>query len=310
VNKHTKRCYDFVLEDDLLVFRPKDPVKMPMEVFRRKYAEEQKRKWLELCDDVASSSCDAVILTTTADVEAVVENEVSAVATDVEVKKKSFAEVVVGNKVYSVTSTPTVAENKTKFSVREVKDAERAVELHRKSGYQAVANLKDMLINGAIINCPVTTTDFKVAGEIFGKRSIPSVKGKMHAAKPPISITEWGSMSQRRDAKLHVDIMFYDDVATLCAVMDPIDLSLVKHLPDRKAVTIKKALESMIATCKARNFHVVEIEYDPEKALMNAVKNIPGVKHTECTVGGHVVKTERLTEQLKECIRSVVAGLP
>jgi hypothetical protein len=35
--------------------------------------------------------------------------------------------------------------------------------------------------------------------------------------------------------------------------------------------------------------------------------NIPGVKHSECTVGGHVVKTERLTEQLKEGARSVIA---
>jgi hypothetical protein len=48
-------------------------------------------------------------------------------------------------KVCHVSSTPTVSENKQKFSAREIKDADRAVDLHRKSGYQAVGNLKEML---------------------------------------------------------------------------------------------------------------------------------------------------------------------
>jgi hypothetical protein len=50
----------------------------------------------------------------------------------------------------------------------------------------------------------------------------------------------------------------------------------------------------MIATCKVCNFIVTEIEADPEKSITNAVMNIADVKLCESTVGGHVVKAERL----------------
>jgi hypothetical protein len=132
----------------------------------------------------------------------------------------------------------------------------------------------------------------------------------MHADKPAIVKAEWSPPSQRRDVKMHVDIMFIDGVSTLCAIVEPIEVSLVKHLPDRRAATVKRSLLAMIATCKARNFIVTEVECDPEKSILNAVANIEGVKLCESSVGSHVVKAERLIEQLKEGVRSVMAGLP
>jgi hypothetical protein len=62
----------------------------------------------------------------------------------------------------------------------------------------------------------------------------------MHATKPPVVKAEWSQPNQRRDVKMHVDIMFIEGVATLCAFIEPIGMSLVKHLEDRKAATIKK----------------------------------------------------------------------
>lgn len=61
VNKHTKTCHDFVLEDDVLVYRPRNPIRMAKEVLRRRYADEQKRKWDKLCDEDTGSACNEVV---------------------------------------------------------------------------------------------------------------------------------------------------------------------------------------------------------------------------------------------------------
>jgi hypothetical protein len=111
---------------------------------------------------------------------------------------------------------------------------------------------------GQIKNCPVTSTDIKIAEIIFGP-NIMCLKGKttrskttqahLEPIKIPISISE-----KYRDVTLAADIMFVRGFKFLVTVSEHIVFGTAGFLPDAKIVTIATSFERVCNLYKTRGF--------------------------------------------------------
>jgi hypothetical protein len=71
----------------------------------------------------------------------------------------------------------TVANNKAKYTRREIEGADEARALYRKLGHPSESEFEKILDNNFVRNCPVTSDDTKRALEIYGP-DVATLKGK------------------------------------------------------------------------------------------------------------------------------------
>ncbi len=86
-------------------------------------------------------------------------------------------EVAMPFKAIEVPTVETTKANEMMFSKRQVRDAQVAKELMRRLGYASVKDEALLVNSGAILNCPVTTTNVYRAVKIYGS-DVASLKGK------------------------------------------------------------------------------------------------------------------------------------
>jgi hypothetical protein len=110
--------------------------------------------------------------------------------------------------------------------------------------------------------------------------------------------------------------MFIDQVSTLVAVAYPLDLTLAVTLDrtpsgkaNKNADSVKKALDIIIATLKARNFVVSAIYSDGEGAIakLKPCLNQLGIEVDVSGAGGHVSRIERRLRVIKERVTLLAA---
>ena len=208
----------------------------------------------------------------------------------------------------------TVSDNMKLYTKREVASARSARQLLARMGYPSVEEAISMLRDGSDFN--VTEYDFRVADTIWGK-DIASIKGKTTKQKsqPPL-LTLTPAVVQQQQI-LSIDIMFVEQVALLVAVSHPLDLTLGVILentdvgkPSRCAESIKKCLDTIIATLRSRNFIVSLIMSDGEGAVGKLVPYLErlSIEVNISGAGGHVARIERRIRMIKERIRSHICG--
>ena len=208
----------------------------------------------------------------------------------------------------------TVSDNLKLYTKREVASARSARELLARMGYPSVEEAISMLRDGNDFS--VTEYDFRVADTIWGK-DIASIKGKTTKRKSqPAMLTLTPTVVQQQQI-LSIDIMFVEQVALLVAVSHPLDLTLGVILenadigkPSRCAESVKKCLDTIVATLRSRNFIISLIMSDGEGAIG---KLIPYLERLSIEVnisgaGGHVARIERRIRMIKERIRSHICG--
>lgn len=211
-------------------------------------------------------------------------------------------------KSLNIFTTSTVAQNESMFNSREVNSAKKARDLHRNAGYCSIDTLVDMINHGAILNNPVSKNDLRNSVAIYGT-SVPMLKGKTVRSKIP-SVPDTFTRMIRRDAKLHMDIMWILGQPFIVALCVPIQVALSKPLQNRESGSIRRAVESMIHSLQAYGVEVVEVEHDPESGFSAAMEQMRGIIPNVTPVQGHDPMVERLIRQLKEIARSVIHGLP
>jgi hypothetical protein len=158
-----------------------------------------------------------------------------------------------------------------RYTKREVLGARKARDLLARLGYPSVDNAIAMLRDGTGFD--VTAYDFQVADAIWGP-DIASLKGKQTKAKSIVPDTTLGVPIVQQQQTSVVDIMFIDQVSTLVAVAYPLDLTLgvtldrtISGKASRAAESVKKALEIILSTLRARNFMTSVIYSDGEGAI-------------------------------------------
>ena len=208
----------------------------------------------------------------------------------------------------------TVAENMVRYTKREVLGARKARDLLARLGYPSVQNAIAMLRDGTGFD--VTAYDFQVADAIWGP-DIASLKGKQTKAKSMVPDTTLGVPIVQQQQTLVVDIMFIDQVSTLVAVAYPLDLTLgvtldrtISGKASRAAESVKKAIEIILSTLRARNFTTSVIYSDGEGAIakLKSQLNQLGIEVDISGAGGHVSRIERRLRVLKERVRAHLEG--
>jgi len=210
-------------------------------------------------------------------------------------------------------AVPTIAQNASHLTKREIEDAQRARLMTKRLGYASDKDFALMISSGALVNSPITVQDIHRAEFLFGKE-IPSLKGKSTARTPlPVKGDFVPKMTQKTQI-LHTDVMHIQGACFLISVLEPLGLTFTTHLTGGPIdnTLIFAALKTHLDTAKSENFEVSTIRADGAKALGVALESLTALGYTSdlCGPGQHIPIVERKLRQVKERVRAIMAGLP
>ena len=204
----------------------------------------------------------------------------------------------------------TVAENLRRYSVREVKQMEKAAQLARRLGH-ATSKAVIGIINSGVMNCPVSATDVRNNDAAKGV----SVAGLLGKTAKKGSISPGYVLAPRVTQVqqiLNVDVIFIKKIAFLLGVFTPLGLGLVHFLRDRSESQVATALRLMLAKAASRSFDVIELRCDGEGAIgaLTSALQASGITVSIAGPGQHVAVVERMARTLKNRYRCHELALP
>jgi hypothetical protein len=128
----------------------------------------------------------------------------------------------------------TVAGNKSNYTKRQLKGAEKARELYAAVGYPSSRDFRYAVQMKQIADCPITTEDIDVAQAVWGK-SIAALKGKTTRRKPKPVVSSLIQVP-RELLKLHrkvflaIDIFFVNGIAFFASISRKLCYTATLHL--------------------------------------------------------------------------------
>ena len=145
-------------------------------------------------------------------------------------------------------------------------------------GFPTVENLKHILKQRLIRNCPIAVEDVNIAEQIYGS-DISSMKGKKTRPKAKLVRNDHVKIppeikETHDNLTLHIDIMFVNNLLMLTSIDDPIRYRAPVPLNTRTASDIYKALDVILCGRNDADFTVKEVRCDREfRSIMDAVKD-------------------------------------
>ena len=197
-----------------------------------------------------------------------------------------------------------VAGNEAKYTSAERERAKEAVDLVRKIGFYSPSTVLDMMRHGGIAGCPLSSHDINIYGKSRGYHA-----GKMKQRTAQQLRVEQVPPLTTKEQVMHCDIMFVGKIIVFVASVQPLDLAFTYVIEDRSTKEVARAIRGTITTLQMRDCHVHTIVHDPERGIASCRNMLPGVIFEASTVQGHVIFAERLIQELKECMRSVIHSL-
>jgi hypothetical protein len=202
--------------------------------------------------------------------------------------------------------TVTVASQAAKYTAAERKRAKEAINLIRTSGFYSPNTLMDMLENGGIANCPLTRSDLERGIDIEG-RPTGYWQGKLHDKKSGQLILEKVLPPLTKKHQIaHCDIMHIGQKKYFVAVINPMNLAVADAIENTSVKSLQKSIEKMVNLLAKRGLLIHSIIHDPERGFGKVSANFPNINFQPTDVDGHVVIAERLIEEIKEIMRSVI----
>lgn len=215
-----------------------------------------------------------------------------------------------GEDVLATPSFVTVEENMRRYGKRDVSAAAAARELQRKLGYPP-SDVAVKVLRRGVHNSAVTAQDVRMADAIFGA-DVNAMKGNTRKmASVPAKVVLAPRVTQRQQS-LSIDVVFIKDQVFLLGVLNPLNLTMGVHIPDRSSSSISTAVDSLLAAAKARDFDVQVIRTDGEGGVLRGKVSLErsGVKLDVAGPGQHVSIVERKIRHLKEKVRTYEHSLP
>ena len=192
----------------------------------------------------------------------------------------------------------TVRENRRGFNQREYERAVQARKLMHTVGAPTTSNLKSMLRQNIIMNCPVTTKDVDNAEKIFGK-DVSSLKGKSTRPRPTTVIDNYVDipreiMENNANLELCMDIMFINEIPFLTTIDRQIKFRSLVPMESRSSVESFKRIDMILRHYNTAGFTIQKIYCDGEfRSMMDKVSDELGIEMNYAKPDEHVLEIER-----------------
>ena len=232
---------------------------------------------------------------------------------------KKFRKSKSGLHYYDVTSKEknftmmqTVDDNKKIFNKKEISLADDAIKLYHAIGRPSYQTYLNMLTNGHIRNCHVTTRDAKNALQIYGIDQ-GALKGKTVRRTPTPVHTEnlyqipTSIIGKYQDVTLAVNILYLDKIPFFLTVSRHICFHTVHQIDNRLNKTLISCLETVMKLYKTKGLKLTHILSDGEFRHMNNEIITKLQTSLNCTAAGeHVPEAERAIRVIKERVRCII----
>lgn len=206
-----------------------------------------------------------------------------------------------------------VEENKSKYTAREVKQAEVAHELYIKLARPALNDFIRIVREGRIMNCPITVSDIRRWIDIFGV-DLGTLKGRTTRNKAPIVKLETTTVdvTNLTPVVLAADLMSIEGVTFFIGISRKLNLITVQNLKTKGTKEITSILRSLSSVYRQRGYRIDTVMSDGEGGIKKA--QIPigdlGIKFNVASKGEHVPEIERTIRQVKERVRGFMTTIP
>jgi Reverse transcriptase (RNA-dependent DNA polymerase) len=206
----------------------------------------------------------------------------------------------------------TTQETKSRYTTREIRDADRAREYIRRMNYITAGELARLLAEGKIRDATITAKDVVRAIDIYGK-DLGNLKGKTTARRPPVvkaQDEEYLKGVVQREQALYMDLMYVQGMMYLITVAQPSDFVAVTKLSGKSKGLLNEALKRRLAQFERAGFTVTHIRCDGESGIETEwLRSRIGVA-IDTTGDEAVGQIERKIRTVKERLRAVICTLP
>lgn len=204
----------------------------------------------------------------------------------------------------------TVQDNMRRYTTREVKQAQKAIDFQRALGYPSTKTTLQILSKG-VVNCNVTASDVRNAEAIYGP-SVAALKGKTKTKSAAIATPVVAPRVTQVQQTMQADIMFIKGMPFVVAVLSPLGLVMCVPVSDRSTSAIAKALKSIISHGRSRDFDIREVRADGEGGIGASADNLraEGIIVTIAGPGEHAPVVERMIQTIKARVRAFENVLP
>jgi hypothetical protein len=207
----------------------------------------------------------------------------------------------------------TVSQNKSYFKKRDVRKADDAIILNRKTNHISKDKFIRIVRDNWIRNNPVTVGDVNRSHAIYGP-PIPPLKGRTRYQEStrvsditPISIPK-ELYNDLKNVTLCIDFHFVNGVTVFHTISRRINYRTVSFPLSRSKPIIVEELKKVYQKYNSRGFRITDIHADVEfEKIRNDI--LPVRLHT-CGVDDHVPEIERSVQTQKNENRSVCYAMP
>jgi hypothetical protein len=215
----------------------------------------------------------------------------------------------------NVSSFPvlTVADKKSQYTLREIKQADDANDFMAAMLWPHKELAKQMCRASVLTGNPISTKDIDVAYDIYGK-PLEFEKGartKQHSHKH-VAVQELEPQPNRK-TDLWLDIFYINKIVLLTAVsyLSGCDrpLLLVLHVASKKAEVLFAGCNALIGNLRKYSVSVDKISIDRESAMGPVEPLLSNAGYKVNMLPDHVVQAERNGRTIKEGVRKVQSSV-
>src|SRR6056300_1048521 len=207
----------------------------------------------------------------------------------------------------------TVEGNKSMYRARDVRKADEAVVLNRKTNHMAKDKFVRVIQNNFIRNCPVTVGDIKRPHAIYGP-PIPPIKGRTRYE---------GSERVKENPIIQLPIELYEDLknVTICSDFYYVNGVTVFHTTSRRinyrtvSFSMSRSKQSILKEIRAvrqiyhsRGFKIVDMYADNE--FYKVKQDVLPIRLECCGVDDHVPEVEQSIQTVKNESLTLCHAMP
>ena len=201
------------------------------------------------------------------------------------------------------------------YTKRQVERADRARKLYHMLGAPTMTNMKAVIRQNLIRNCPVTTEDVNLAEEIFGP-DISTLKGRSTRPSPTTVVDDLIEIPEELKKKnrfvdLAIDIILINRVILFTSIDRSVKYRTVVPLDSHKKEELYRGLDQVVRIYNNAGFTIRRIHCDNEfKSIMDPVADEMDIIMNYANPDMHVPDIERNNRVIKERFRIAYYRMP